>query len=121
VLKKSAVILSEAKDLSRNLHPPNYPQRTYGRVSRRCMLNFPASPPRASGCAVYFGVIRLENTACCVAKLARNDGRKNLHPHSTQRNGLTNAAVNSVFSKTPFLRDRRTHSLRQLGQRGDGK
>jgi hypothetical protein len=85
------------------------------------MLNFPASPPRASGCAGYFGVIRLANTACCVSKLARNDGRKNLHPHSTHRNGRTNAAVSNVRSSTPFLRDRRTHPLRQLGQRGDGK
>jgi hypothetical protein len=85
------------------------------------MLNFPASPPRASGCAGYLGVIRLANTACCVSKLARNDGRKNLHPHSTHRNGRTNAAVSNVRSSTPFLRDRRTHPLRQLGQRGDGK
>jgi hypothetical protein len=93
----------------------------YGRVSRRCMLNFAASPLNTSGCAAYFGVIRLENTACCVSKLARSDGRKNLHPHSTHRNGRTNAAVSSVRSSTPFLRDRRTHTLRQAGQRGEGK
>jgi len=85
------------------------------------MLNFAASPRRASGCAGYLGVIRLENTACCVSKLGCNDGRKNLHPHSTQRNGRTNAAVSNVFSTIPFRRERRTQPLRHAGQRGDRK
>jgi len=63
------VIRSEAKDLCRNPHHQAILNPRSYCVSFRCKFNCADSPARSSGCAVYLGVIRLPNTACCVSKL----------------------------------------------------